>query len=114
MFVLNENAVLICLHQRGIAGNKTSQDFVKIGGARVLIDNDPEGRNIGGCPNIGVGIKPCTSTLVVKEGYSNWIKIAGKKIALDTVRGLTDGTPPGTVEYMVREPGQFFVSEVKK
>lgn len=111
MFVLTENGVLICLHQRGIVNDKASQNFVRIAKSPVQVDNDPEGKSIGGCPNIGVGIKPCTNTLKVTKGYSTWIKIGGRKICLDTVTGLTDGTPPGVVMYIVREPGQQFVSE---
>lgn len=111
MFVLNENGVLICLHQRGIVNDKASQNFVRIAKSPVQVDNDPESKSIGGCPNIGVGIKPCTTTLKVTKGYSSWIKIGGRAICLDTVTGLTDGTPPGVVMYIVREPGQRFVSE---
>ena len=43
-------------------------------------------------------------------GYSTFLKIDGHKICLDTVRGLTDGTPPGVVEYKVRIPGQGLVA----
>jgi hypothetical protein len=111
MFVLTENGVLICLHQRGIVNDKASQNFVRIAKSPVQVDNDPESKSIGGCPNIGVGIKPCTTTLKVTKGYSTWIRIGGHKICLDTVTGLTDGTPPGVVMYIVREPGQQFVSE---
>jgi hypothetical protein len=51
------------------------------------------------------------TTLPVKSGYSDFVRIDGKRICLDTVTGLTDGTPPGTVEYKVRSAGQDFVSE---
>jgi hypothetical protein len=111
MFVLTENGVLICLHTRGIVNDKASQNWVRIAQSPVQVDSDPESKSIGGCPNIGVGIKPCTTTLKVEKGYSTWIKIGGRSICLDTVTGLTDGTPPGVVHYIVREPGQVFVSE---
>jgi hypothetical protein len=32
-------------------------------------------------------------------------------MCLDTVNGLTDGTPPGVVEYKVRHAGQELVTE---
>ena len=111
MLILTENGVLICLHQRGIVNDKASQRWVRIQQSPIQVDNDPQGKSIGGCPNFGVGIKPCTNTLRVEKGYSGWIRIGGKSICLDTVTGLTDGTPPGTVMYIVREPGQTFVSE---
>jgi hypothetical protein len=39
------------------------------------------------------------------------LRIAGRRVCLETVTGLTDGTPPGTVKYLVRDPGQGFVQD---
>jgi hypothetical protein len=39
------------------------------------------------------------------------VRIDGRRVCLDTVTGLTDGTPPGTIKYEVRSPGQDLVSE---
>jgi len=50
--------------------------------------------------------------LKVQAGYSDWIRVDGKRICLDTITGLTDGTPPGTVKYKVNEPGQPFIEEI--
>lgn len=109
---LTEDAVIVCLHELGIAANRPSQQLVTVAGRRVLVDDDPEGRTITGCPNYGVMIKPCQLTLHVQSGYSDFLRIGGKRICLDTVAGLTEGTPPGTVKYRVRVPGQDLVSEV--
>ncbi len=109
MRLLTDAAVLVCLHELGILENRPSQSLVRIDGHKVLVDNDPETRSIGGCPNIGATIKPCQQSLRVQVGYSTWVKIDGHKVCLDTVKGLTDGTPPGTVEYKVRRPGQKLV-----
>jgi hypothetical protein len=76
----------------------------------MLVATDPQGRPIVGCPMAGPGIKPCTNTLVVKKGYSTFVRIAKRALCLDTVEGFTDGSPPGTVEYRVRSPGQTLVS----
>lgn len=111
MKILTEDAVLVCNHLLGTVQNKPSQEWVTIGGRKVLVENDPEGRPISGCPNVGVTIKPCQLTLRVNAGYSEWIRIDGRPVCLDTVDGLTEGTPPGTVHYRVRQPGQDFVSE---
>lgn len=111
MKLLTEDAVVTCDHVNGIVSIVPSQDWVRIGGRRILVSRDPEGRPIKGCPNIGVGIKPCTLTLPVKTGYSAWIRIDGKRICLDTLQGLTDGTPPGVVDYTVRSPGQSWMEE---
>ena len=111
MKILTEQAVLVCDHQNGIVAIAASQDWVTIDGHAVLVDNDPEGRPIAGCPNTGAMIKPCTSTLKVKQGYSGFVQIGGKAVCLDTVTGLTDGTPPGVVDYKVRNPGQDWVEQ---
>jgi hypothetical protein len=111
MKLLTEDAVLICSHELGIVDIQATQDLVTIEGRQALVEKNPESRPIKGCPNIGATIKPCQQTLRVQVGYSDFIRIEGKRICLDSVRGLTDGTPPGTVPYKVREPGQSFVSE---
>ncbi len=108
---LTEDAVLRCTHKTGIVATKPTQTLVTIAGRRVLVDADPERKGIGGCSNIGPTIKPCTLTLRVEVGYSDWLRIEGKAIALDTVRGKTDGTPPGTVYYEVAQAGQDLVRQ---
>lgn len=111
MLFLTKDAVLVCKHELGRIVNRPGQDFVTVRGRLVLVEADPEGRPIKGCPNYGAAIKPCTSTLKVKEGYSEFIRLGGRRVCLDTVTGLTDGTPPGTVLYKVRSAGQDFVAE---
>jgi hypothetical protein len=108
---LTEDAVVVCRHELGTVGIKPTQDLVTIAQRKVLVHPDPESRPIAGCPNIGVTIKPCQSTLRVEVGYSDFLRIAGRRVCLDTVTGLTDGTPPGIVKYRVRTPGQEFVTE---
>lgn len=109
---LTEDAVLICKHELGIVGLAPTQDLVTIERRKVLVENNPEGRPITGCPNIGATIKPCTSTLKVEVGYSDFLRVDGQRICLDTVTGLTDGTPPGVVKYVVRSPGQELVTVI--
>ena len=104
------DALMQCAHL-GRIGLTASQSWVTIEGRPVLVQADPEGRPIAGCPNIGPTIKPCTTTLKVQAGYSTWIRVDGKPVVLDIVTGLTDGTPPGVVKYHVTAPGQSLVSE---
>jgi hypothetical protein len=113
MKILTEDAVLVCDHELGTVNVKPTQALVTIAKRRVLVENDPEGRPISTCPNVGLTIKPCQQTLAVQTGYSDLIRINGKRVCLDTVSGLTDGTPPGTVNYKVRRPGQDLVTEGK-
>lgn len=109
--LLTDRAVLVCAHELGIVGIAATQSFVTIDGRPILVEINPENRPIVGCPNVGPTIKPCLTTLAVKTGYSKFLRIAGYRVCLDTVTGLTDGTPPGTVNYKVRTPGQDWVSE---
>ena len=101
-------AILRCGHD-GKVENVPSQEWVRVKGSPVLVDNDPQGRDISMCPNVGINIKPCNKTLPVTKGYSTFIRIGGKAVCLDTVEGFTDGTPPGGVKYNVRRPGQTLV-----
>jgi hypothetical protein len=106
---MTEDAVVKCQHA-GVVQNTTSQDFVTVEQRLVQIQPDPQGRTIKGCPNYGPTIKPCVTTLPVQAGYSTFIRIAGKPVCLQTVWGLTDGTPPGAVRYEVADAGQKFVA----
>lgn len=111
MHWITEDAQVQCTHQLGKVTNLPSQDLVTVQARRVLVQPDPVGRTIAGCPNIGVGIKPCTATLVVQRGYSEWIRIDGQAVCLDSVTGFTDGTPPGVVKYEVAAPGQTWIAQ---
>ena len=106
MKLLSQDAVLVCDHASGLVGIVPTQAWVKVEGRLLLVDNNPESRPIVGCPNYGATIKPCLTTLKVDQGYSAFLRIDGRSICLDTVKGLTDGTPPMTVQYTVRTPGQ--------
>jgi len=108
MRILVKEAILRCGHD-GKVENVPSQEWVRVKGSPVLVDNDPQGRDISMCPNVGINIKPCNKTLPVTKGYSTFIRIGGKAVCLDTVEGFTDGTPPGAVKYNVRRPGQTLV-----
>jgi hypothetical protein len=111
--LLTEDAVIVCKHELGRAAIVGSQGLVTIRNRKVLVENDPEGRLITGCPNMGATIKPCTATLAAQAGYSNLLRINKRRVCLDTVTGLTDGTPPGMVKYEVRNPGQGLVTTTK-
>ncbi|YCH07304.1 hypothetical protein ACTAQJ_19800 [Arthrobacter sp. alpha11c] len=108
MRILVKEAILRCGHD-GKVENVPSQEWVRVKGSPVLVDNDPQGRDISMCPNVGINIKPCNKTLPVTKGYSTFVRIGGKAVCLDTVEGFTDGTPPGAVKYNVRRPGQTLV-----
>jgi hypothetical protein len=107
---LTIDARLACDHGGGVT-NKNSQDWVRVEQRVVLVSTDPEGRDINGCPNADVpmGMRPCKTCLQVKVGYSDFVRVDGCNVCLSTVQGLTDGTPPGLVNYKVLTPGQSLV-----
>ena len=110
MRVLTEAARLECDHG-GRVKLVERQSWVTIDGKRVLVEDDPERRSIAGCPNTNpfLGITPCTTTLAVTKGYSTFVRIDGNPVCLETVTGLTNGTPQGGVKYTVKDPGQSLV-----
>ena len=102
------NGVMRCGHDGKVA-NVASQTWVRVASSPVLVKPDPPGRTIAGCPNISVNFKPCRHTLAVRSGYSTFIRVDGHAACLETVVGFTDGTPPGAVDYTVRDAGQTLV-----
>jgi len=105
---VTEQASVRCGHDGRIT-NQASQRWLTVGSVPVLVDNDPESRGITGCPNVGPTVKPCTTTLKVATGYSEWLRVDGHRVVLSNLDGLTDGTVPGTVHYQVRDPAQRLV-----
>ena len=77
------DSVIKCDH-KGVIQNVNQQDWVTID-VPVLVDNDPEGRDIDWCPNSGPTIKKCGKTLQVAVGYSTWIRIDGHAVVLATL-----------------------------
>lgn len=109
MKVLTKDARIVCDHRTGIVQVDATQNFVTINGRPILVEHDPASKRIAGCANIVATIKPCTLTLVVLAGYSDFVRIGGRRICLDPITGFTDGTPPAAVKYLVERPGQEFV-----
>ena len=112
MLAITEEAVIVCDHQPGTVQNEPSQQWVTVEGVPVLVATDPEGREIESCPNTNplTGLVKCSTTLKVQVGYSLLARIDGHDVCLDSLVGLTDGSPPGLFHYTVRTPGQDIVS----
>lgn len=105
------DADIRCEHKLGRVAPVAPEGLVFVEGRPVQTDGDPSGRPIGGCPNVGVGIKPCTRTEAVARGRSSFVFILGKPVVRADLAGLTDGTPQGLVRYKVEDPGQSLVTE---
>lgn len=105
---MTEDATVVCDHQLGnVTGFSPAQSWVTVMKRRVLVEPDPVGRTIKGCPNLPPMGKPCTNTMAVAKGYSRLIRIDGHRVCLDAVTGLTNGVAP--VMYTVRAPAQELV-----
>jgi hypothetical protein len=108
---LTEAADVRCTHRLGKAPQQASQTWVTIEQRPILVAPDPVGRSVGGCPNIGASIKPCTTTLAINQGQSTFTRIDGRPVIRADLWGYTDGTPPGAVKYEVLDPAQILVAE---
>lgn len=100
-----------CKHFLGKSPQQASQLWVRVEGRPVLVFPDPVGRSIGGCPNIGVSIKPCTTALAMKKGQSGFVRIGAHPVVRADLSGYTDGTPPGQVTYDAVDAAQVLVGE---
>ncbi|MGD9570307.1 MAG: hypothetical protein AB7V62_00300 [Thermoleophilia bacterium] len=106
--VVNSNAKIICAH----GGQVTlipKQTTVQVGGAPVIRETDIMGAPIIGCAQPPtVSSKPCTTVVsVLPGGSAPTVSAGGMPVHLQTLSGMTDGVPPGTV--MVVSPGQTTV-----
>jgi hypothetical protein len=108
MELVTERSTIRCGHD-GKVVTVASQRWVRVSGAPVLVDPDPQFRPVVACPNVGPTMKPCTATLTVAAGYSTFVRIGGQAVVLSNLDGLTDGTVPGTVHYQVRVVRQHYV-----
>jgi hypothetical protein len=106
--LINASAQIMCIHggQLMLAPKQTK---VLVGGAPALGIMDVAATPIVGCPQIGLGIKPCTMLISAIPGVSTSPKVMvmGQPALVQTITGLTDGVPPGTV--ICASPGQMTV-----
>jgi hypothetical protein len=107
-FVVTTNARIVCAHG-GQVTLMPRQTTVTIQGAPVLRETDIMGAPIVGCAQPPtVSSKPCTTVVsVLPGGSAPTVSAGGMPVHLDTLSGMTDGVPPGTV--MVVSAGQASV-----
>ncbi len=111
MLVATEKDVLRCAHVGGVVDVSARHRWIRINGSPVLVRPDALGRSITGCPMVGATTKPCTSTVTVDTGYSQFVRIDGSAMGLNTLSGFTDGVPPMSVLYSITSNYQSWVSE---
>ncbi|MBU2670217.1 hypothetical protein KOI35_42625 [Actinoplanes bogorensis] len=102
--VLNADAKIGCGHG-GSVRISAGQDKLVAGGAAVLIDGDLDGATVSGCGTTqSSSTSQCKSVSSVIGGTAAKLTAGGSKVLLETVSGLTDGVPPGTL--VVQSAGQ--------
>ena len=112
MKLLTRSATLVCGHS-GVVKPPAYQSFVRISSQLVLVEGDPEGVPVFGCPiAVGPASKPCTLTREVRRGYSKFVFVSGYSACRADLVGSTDGMPPVSARYDVSSPGQNFVAEL--
>jgi hypothetical protein len=108
-FVVTANATIMCAHG-GRVTLMPKQTTVQAGGGMVLRETDLMGAPIVGCAQApSVSTKPCTTVVSVIPGSGTALKVqaSGMPVHTQTLSGITDGVPPGTI--MVVDPGQAVV-----
>lgn len=107
-FVVTTSATIVCAHG-GQVTLTPRQSTVTAGGAPVLRETDIMGAPIVGCAQPPtISSKPCTVVVsILPGGSAPTVAAGGLPVHLDSLSGMTDGVPPGTV--MVVSPGQTTV-----
>jgi hypothetical protein len=103
--ILNSNAIIMCDHG-GMVELIPKQFQVSIEGGFVLCDPDLVGAPITGCSQPATSYTaPCTLVVETLPGSSSPnIIVAGRPAYIETLTGVTNGSPPGTISVVF--PGQ--------
>lgn len=103
MKVLNLAAVLKCSHGGTLQISPQSVKL-RVAANEVLMEQHIISALIAGCPQSGSGITPCTAVTQITAGQATKLTINSQPVLLDTLAGITNGNPPGTL--VVVAPGQ--------
>lgn len=102
--VLNADASIGCGHGGTVRIAPGRRTFTA-GGAPVLTVGDLEGKPISGCTQVtGGGTVQCTAVVSVTGGAATTLTAGGRPALLETVSGVTNGSPPGALTVLT--PGQ--------
>lgn len=105
-FLITTNATIMCAHG-GRVQLVPKQTTVQAGGAPIVRETDLMGAPILGCAQPpSPGTKPCTTVVstIPMSGTAATVLVAGMPAHTQTVTGVTDGVPPGTIQVV--DPGQ--------
>ena len=94
---LNHAARLTCVHGGTVQLIPPPRRSTHVQRSPILTEQDLLKAVIVGCPQIGIGLKPCTKVVSVVTGRSIDIKVDGETPILNTLKAITDGVAPGLV-----------------
>src|SRR5260370_39662599 len=107
--VITEQSSLACAHQ-GTVKPAASQVKLKVAGAAVLVTGDLMGKPISLCttvPDPNTATVKCLAIASEEGGVASKLKVAGKAVLLETIKGKTNGTVSGTPQtWSVQSAGQ--------
>ena len=104
--VVTAASTLLCPHGAPLVITP-SQELLAVDGQSVLVSADLRAAAILACQNIGAGLTPCTKVQSVDGGLAAHLKVGDDQVVLETVVGLTDGTPqPPLPQRLVSEVNQ--------
>jgi hypothetical protein len=101
-FLVTSNARIVCAHA-GQVQLIPKQTTVQIQGGMVMRETDLIGAPIVGCAQApSTNTKPCTTVVSVIPGSGSNPRVLaqGMPVHLDTLTGITDGVPPGTIQVL--------------
>lgn len=85
-----------CGHQGTVSTSSSTK--LKVKGSAVLTELGVMGKSVAGCTTTpSTSTKPCLLVTGVITGRALKLRAGGLPVLLDTLAGLTDGLPPGTL-----------------
>lgn len=109
--VITENSSVACSHS-GAVSLRAGQSKLTVNGGKVLVQGDLDGATISSScttvtdPNTST-LKCATIALVNPGGVAEKLKVEGKGVLLESIKGKTSGTVGGTPQdWSVQSAGQ--------
>jgi hypothetical protein len=108
--VLTEKSSLVCANQGAVQLTAT-QSKLTVAGAKVLVTGDLASAPIRRCTTPTVSgpppSAPCMTITSAVGGVSAKLKVAGKGVLLEAIKGQTSGTVAGVLQtWSVQNAGQ--------
>jgi hypothetical protein len=107
--VLTEGSTLTCAHT-GTVKLTATQSKLTVSGNKVLVEGDLTGATISGCATVSnpnTSTAQCLSVTSAEGGVAGKLKVNGKGVLLEDVKGKTSGTVSGNFQsWSVQTAGE--------